>query len=92
MSASTAAVRRAVIHPVVLASLLAAFALQAYVFLHLGGAPPIRSDGWGYYLHLPAALVWGDLDLSFLKRPDLPPAVWPHDDGDQTFSLLLQWV
>jgi hypothetical protein len=79
---------RVAIHPVVLVSLLAAFALQAYVFLHLGGAPPIRSDGWGYYLHLPATLVWGDPWLSFLKRPDLPPDIAQYHFADGTWQGL----
>src|ERR1700704_4447827 len=31
----------------------------------------IVSDGWGYYLPLPAVFVYGDPHLAFLNRPDL---------------------
>jgi len=64
--------------PAFLISLLLAIGVQAYCVLHLHTDPPIRSDGWGYYLHLPAAFVYGDLHLSFLKAGDLPPDLARH--------------
>jgi hypothetical protein len=64
--------------PAFLISLLLAIGVQAYCVLHLHTDPPIRSDGWGYYLHLPAAFVYGDLHLSFLKTGDLPPDLARH--------------
>jgi len=37
--------------------------------------PAIRSDGWGYYLYLPAIFIYHDLHFSFLKSANLPSEV-----------------
>jgi hypothetical protein len=58
-----------------IASLLLALCVEAYAFVWSTGPPPIRADGWGYYLPLPAVFIHGDPTFSFLKAPDLPPEV-----------------
>ena len=62
-------------HPAFWVPLLAAFCGDIYLHgLALEG-PAIRSDGWGYYLQLPAILIHGDPYLVFLNAPDLPKDV-----------------
>jgi hypothetical protein len=70
---------------VFLSSLLLALGVEAYVYGWISpDRPPIRSDGWGYYLPLPAVFIHGDVTLSFLNASDLPPEVERYrlKDGD----------
>jgi hypothetical protein len=46
----------------------------------------IISDGWGYYLPLPAIFVYGDPHLTFLNRPDLA------SDVMQPFIINGRWL
>jgi hypothetical protein len=69
---SLAAGWRALIHPVFVSCLVAALCVVAYAMLSGHNRRPIASDGWGYYLPLPATLIYGDPGLSFLNDPNLP--------------------
>ena len=55
--------------------------------LHFG-ARRIVSDGWGYYLPLPAVFVYGDPHLAFLNRPDLASDVLHYRFADGTWQGL----
>jgi hypothetical protein len=59
-------------HPAFWLAFLLALGVDAYLYGNHYASPAIRSDGWGYYLHLPAIFVHGDPHLTFLNRPDLP--------------------
>jgi hypothetical protein len=48
----------------------------------------IMSDGWGYYLPLPAVFVYGDPHLAFLNRPDLASDVLQYRFADGTWQGL----
>lgn len=48
----------------------------------------ILSDGWGYYLHLPAIFIYGDPHLAFLNRPDLPQDILQYRFADGQFQGL----
>ncbi len=65
-----AGVRRILLHPVFLLCLLAALSVVAYMILRGHNTRPIGSDGFGYYLPLPATFIYHDLSLSFLNDPD----------------------
>src|SRR5690349_23010190 len=47
-------------------------AAQALIYGVITTKPVIRSDGVGYYLYLPAALVHGDLTLETAIRQEFP--------------------
>ena len=47
--------------------------------------PPIRSDGLGYYLYLPATFIYHDLSLQSIAEvfnnghiPDVTPSLWQY--------------
>src|SRR6478752_5252153 len=48
--------------------LAASLAMQALIYGVITAKPVIRSDGVGYYLYLPAALIHGDLTLESVVR------------------------
>jgi hypothetical protein len=48
----------------------------------------IISDGWGYYLPLPAVFVYGDPHLAFLNRPDLASDLLRYRFADGTWQGL----
>jgi hypothetical protein len=85
---AVAAVRRLLLHPVFLVCLLAALSVVAYAILGGQNTRPIRSDGWGYYLPLPATFIYGDPSLSFLNAPDLPPEVAQYRFRDGSWQGL----
>ncbi len=70
-----ASVRRTLLHPVFLLCLLAALSVVAYMMLRGHNTRPIGSDGFGYYLPLPATFIYRDLSLSFLNDPDRAPEI-----------------
>jgi hypothetical protein len=55
--------------------LLASLAAQALIYGVITSKPVIRSDGVGYYLYLPAALIDGDLTLETVVRREFPDGV-----------------
>ncbi|THD73076.1 MAG: hypothetical protein E7813_03405 [Bradyrhizobium sp.] len=59
-------------HPAFWLPAMLAIGVDAYVYgMHFNGNA-IGSDGWGYYLHLPAIFIYGDPHLAFLNLPNLP--------------------
>jgi hypothetical protein len=50
--------------------------------------PAIRSDGWGYYLYLPAVFIYHDLHFSFLKSASLPSEVSHYRAADGSWQGL----
>jgi hypothetical protein len=74
-------------HPIFLACLAAALAMVSYM-IFIRGWCSIRSDGWGYYLPLPATFVYHDLGLSFLNDPELPYDVAKYRFPDGTWQGL----
>jgi hypothetical protein len=71
-AAAVSAFRRMLLHPVFMLCLAAALCVVAYAQISGRNTRPIGSDGWGYYLPLPALFIYGDPSLSFLNKPDLP--------------------
>jgi hypothetical protein len=63
------------IHRVFLSCFAAALCVVAFALISGHNTRPIGSDGWGYYLPLPAFFIYGDPSLSFLNNPDLPQDV-----------------
>jgi hypothetical protein len=59
-------------HPAFWLPVILAIGVDAYVYGMNFNGRAIGSDGWGYYLHLPAIFIYGDPHLAFLNRPDLP--------------------
>jgi len=79
---------RIVRHPAFWIPVLAAFCGDLYVHgLALEGRA-IGSDGWGYYLQLPAIFIHGDPHLVFLNSPDLPQDVLQYRSPDQHWQGL----
>ena len=81
-------------HPAFWVPIALALLVDGYVYGQHFNGTAIGSDGWGYYLHLPAIFIYGDPHLAFLNRPNLAPDVlqyrfpdgsWQglsvHDDG-----------
>jgi uncharacterized membrane protein YsdA (DUF1294 family) len=67
-------------------ALLGVFGI-ALVYLANFNSPPIRSDGLGYYLYLPASFLYHDLSLKEIAElfhrgaiPDASPSLW-RDSG-----------
>jgi hypothetical protein len=83
MHRSLAGISKVVGHPAFWMPILLVMSVHLYTDgLHLH-VQSIRSDGWGYYLPLPAIFVYGDPHLAFLNRPDLAGDVLQYrfDDG-----------
>ena len=59
-------------HPAFFLPALLAIGLDFRVYDGQESLRTIGSDGWGYYLHLPAIFIYGDPHLAFLKQPGLP--------------------
>jgi hypothetical protein len=79
---------RIVRHPAFWIPVLAAFCGDLYVHgLALEGRA-IGSDGWGYYLQLPAIFIHGDPHLVFLNSPDLPQDVLQYRSPNQHWQGL----
>jgi hypothetical protein len=74
-------------HPVFLACLAAALAMVSYMIL-IHGWGSIGSDGWGYYLPLPATFLHHDLGLSFLNDTQLPYAIAKYRFPDGSWQGL----
>jgi hypothetical protein len=79
---------RLVLHSVFLACLALALCVVAYAQISRHNPRPIGSDGWGYYLPLPALFIYGDPGLSFLNSPDLPPDVTQYRFKDGSWQGL----
>ena len=73
-----AAIRATLSHPVFIVALVAALIGLLVFALDNHGAPPIWSDGWGYYLYLPAIFIHGDIHLTFLNALDAAPELLLH--------------
>lgn len=75
-------------HPAFFLPVMLAIAVDAYVYGMNFNGRAIGSDGWGYYLHLPAIFVYGDPHLAFLNRPDLPGDIARYRFPDGTWQGL----
>jgi hypothetical protein len=73
---------------VFISCLVLALAVQAYFLVKMKVGPAIRSDGWGYYLYLPALFIYHDLHFSFLKSASLPSEVARYRAADGTWQGL----
>jgi len=65
---------------------LALICLAGYVFVYATGraGPPIRSDGFSYYVYLPAWFIYGDPRLSSVAN-DCCGGEFPD------FSVIVKW-
>jgi hypothetical protein len=65
---------------------LAAACLAGYVFVYATGraGPPIRSDGFSYYVYLPAWFIYGDPSLGSVAR-DCCGGTFPD------FTAIIRW-
>lgn len=61
---------------------LGAVAVNVYTYANNYNGPPIRSDGFGYHVYLPAAFIYRDPFLRFLDRPEQTAGLdqYPTDD------------
>jgi hypothetical protein len=67
----------------VLACFTTALLIDLYVYKHGYSWPPIRSDGFGYYLYLPAIFIHGDIVFKFFNDPTFAAAIhadYPFSD------------
>jgi hypothetical protein len=79
---------KALRHPAFWLPLLVAIGIDFYVHGLRFHARMIVSDGWGYYLPLPAIFVYGDPHLAFLNRSFLPIEVLQYRFDDGTWQGL----
>jgi len=75
-------------HPAFWLPLLTALGIDLYIHGLRFDERMIGSDGWGYYLPLPAIFVFGDPYLVFLHRPDLPGELLQYRFSDGTWQGL----
>jgi hypothetical protein len=75
-------------HPAFWLPVLLAIGVDAYVYGMQFNDKAIGSDGWGYYLHLPAIFIYGDPHLAFLNVPDLPGDIVHYHLSDGTWQRL----
>ena len=69
--------------PLVLVCFTTALLIDFYVYKHGYNWPPIRSDGFGYYLYLPAIFIHGDIFFKFFNNPAFIAAIhadYPFSD------------
>jgi len=85
---ATASAWRTISHPAFWVPLLLPIAIYFYSNGLRLDPKMIVSDGWGYYLPLPAIFVYGDPHLAFLNRPDLADAVLQYRFADGTWQGL----
>ena len=83
--------RRVVLDRVFLTCFAAALLVVAFAQISGHNTRPIGSDGWGYYLPLPALFIYGDPSLSFLNSPDLPHDVSQYRAADGIWQGLSPW-
>lgn len=83
-----AAVRSTLLHPAFWGPIMLGAAVDAAVYRSWHALDVIRSDGWGYYLPLPAIFIWGDPHLTFLNRADLPSAIAHYHAADGVWQGL----
>jgi hypothetical protein len=76
-------------------ALLAAAALcvAGYVFVYATGraSPPVRSDGYSYYVYLPAWFIYGDTSLSAVAR-DCCGGEFPAHTAIVRWPTTRRWV
>jgi hypothetical protein len=75
-------------HPAFWVPVMLAIGVDAYVYGMKFNGWAIGSDGFGYYLQLPAIFVHGDPHLAFLNRPDLPGDIAHYRRADGTWQGL----
>lgn len=75
-------------HPVFWLPVLLALGVDAYVYGNHFNGTAIGSDGWGYYLHLPAIFIYGDPHLAFLRQDGLPPDMLQYRWPDRSWQGL----
>ena len=67
--------------------------VAGYVFVYATGRanPPIRSDGYSYYVYLPAWLIYGDTSLSAVAR-DCCGGEFPAHTAIIRWPMTRRWV
>jgi len=89
VSRAFSAVWKALVHPAFWLPIL----LVAVIHIGMDGlrldVKRIMSDGWGYYLPLPAIFVYGDPHLTFLNRFDLPSDLLQYRTPDGHWQGML---
>lgn len=73
-------------HPAFWLPILLALGVDSYVYGNHFNAAAIGSDGWGYYLHLPAIFIYGDPHLAFLNQASLPPDIVQYRFADGSWQ------
>jgi hypothetical protein len=67
---------------------LSAIATAVYTYGNRYNGPPIRSDGFGYYLYLPAIFIHGDLHFSFIDNAVRDPTMSIYPLGNVKWAGL----
>jgi len=80
--------REFVRHPVFWLPILLALVVDTYIYGMQFSSRAVLSDGWAYYLHLPAIFIFGDPYLAFLNRPDLPLDIAQYRFADGSWQGL----
>jgi hypothetical protein len=75
-------------HPAFCLPILLALGVDAYVYGNHFNGTAIGSDGWGYYLHLPAIFIYGDPHLAFLNQANLPQDIAQYRFADGSWQGL----
>lgn len=74
--------------PVFFVCFVAALLIDFYVYKRGYNWPPIRSDGLGYYLYLPAIFMHGDIFFNFLNDPTIAAKMSEYPRADWALAGL----
>ena len=88
MMRTVAVVWSIVRHPAFWLPVLLVLASDAVFYSLQSHHGAIVSDGWGYYLHLPAIFIHHDPHLAFLNQPDLPDHIAQYRSADGSWQGL----
>lgn len=71
---------------VIFLSLISGLALLTCVYTYHGryNSPPIRSDGFGYYVYLPAIFIYNDIHFHFIDQWDQKQTLKDYDTKNLT--------
>jgi hypothetical protein len=72
------------------ACFIAALLIDCYVYGYGYNGPPIRSDGFGYYVYLPALFIHHDIFFGFLNDPKFAAALHSYAFPDLQWSGLAE--
>ena len=88
MQRAISSILKIIVHPAFWLPILLTIGIYIYTHGVRFDVKLIGSDGWGYYLPLPAIFVYGDPHLAFLNRPDLASEVLRNRFPDGTWQGL----